>query len=364
MRGGTSKGPFFNASDLPSDPAERDAVLLRLMGSPDSRQIDGLGGASTTTSKVAIVSPSDHDWAQVDYLFAQVEIETARVDISPTCGNMMAAVGPYAIEQGLVKPQSPQTTVRIRNVNTDSLIEAVIQTPRGVVEYDGDAAISGVPGTAAPVTLRFMEIVGSKTGKLLPTGSARDTIGGVDVSCVDVAMPMVILRAADLGKTGSERPEELHGDREFMKRLEDIRLEAGRLMGFGDVSESVIPKVGIVAPAADGGNVASRYFTPAKCHPSYAVSGAICVSTVCAMPGTVGAEVVRTGGGFPRTAVVEHPSGSIQVGLEFENDDPTRLLSGTILRTARKLFAGEVYIPASIWGGGRPATPMDTIIEG
>lgn len=352
MRGGTSKGPFFSAADLPTEPELRDAVLMRLMGTPDARQIDGVGGASTTTSKVAIVSKSAHEWAEVDYLFAQVDIEVAQVDTSPTCGNMMAAVGPYAIESGLVPATAPETRVRIRNTNTDSLIEAIVQTPNGAVNYEGDAEISGVPGSSAPITLRFMEIVGSKTGKLLPTGNLQDVIGGMPVSCVDVAMPMVIMRAGDFGKTCFETPDELHSDREFMHKLEAIRREAGALMGFGDVADSVIPKVGLIAAPRAGGNIASRYFTPHKCHPAYAVSGAICVSATCAMPSTIASEFVNKTDEFPAQAVIEHPSGQIQVGLEFEDGDPMRLIAGTILRTARKLFAGEVFVPADVWQSG------------
>lgn len=350
MRGGTSRGPYFKASDLPTDSATRDRVLLAAMGSPDDRQIDGIGGATTLTSKVAIVSPSDHPQADVDYLFAQVSIDRAFVDTAPSCGNMLSGVGPFAIDSGYVTAQDGETLVRIRNVNTDSFIDAMIQTPSGQVEYEGTTAIDGVPGTAAPVVLNFQEVVGSKTGALLPTGNLIDTVEGIEVSCVDVAMPMVIMTATSLDKTGYESKVELDGDKEFFGRLESARLAAARLMGLGDVSGQVIPKVGLLAAPRDSGNITSRYFVPTACHAAHAVTGAICVSVCTALPGSVADGLARYDDDLPRQCVIEHPSGSIEVALDLQHDgERLQVNSAGVIRTTRKLFAGEVYVPAAVW---------------
>lgn len=347
MRGGTSKGPFFNAADLPSDPVIRDRVLLRVMGSPDKRQIDGLGGAVTVTSKTAIISPSDHEWAQVDYLFAQVSINEAIVDTAPSCGNMLSAVAPYALEQGMVPAENGETRIRIRNVNTNALIEAVIQTPDGCVTYEGDTAISGVPGTGSPIILHLSDIIGSKTGKLFPTGNSRDLVNGVNVSCVDVAMPMVFVPANEIGKTGYESKAELDGDKEFLQRLEELRLAAAQLMGLGDVRDSVVPKIALVAPPQQGGVLASRYFTPKTAHPSYAGLGSMCVATAAALEDTVVNDVAQqTDDG---NVMIEHPAGTIEVGVEIAMQDGEPQVTATIIRTARRLFDGYVYIPGDVW---------------
>lgn len=348
MRGGTSRGPLFHARDLPSEPALRDEVLLRVMGSPDARQIDGIGGATTVTSKVAIISPSDHPWAQIDYLFAQVAIHEAIVDTSPSCGNMMSAVAPFAIEEGLVPAEDGETTVRIRNVNTDSLIEAVVKTPGGYVTYEGDTAISGVPGSGAPIVLHLNNIVGSKTSKFLPTGNRRDVIEGVNVTCMDVAMPMVFVPAAEMGKTGHESKAELDGDPDFLRRLEAIRRTAAQAMGMGDVQDRVIPKIALVARPQKGGHLASRYFTPKTAHPAYAVLGSICASACAALPDTVAHEVANPLGELPQTAIIEHPSGTIEVGIDIKMDGQPEV-TASIVRTARRLFSGNVYIPDSVW---------------
>src|SRR5215216_3181506 len=270
MRGGTSRGPYFKAEDLPRDAAARDRVLLAAMGSPDKRQIDGLGGADSLTSKVAIVSRSTQPDADVDYLFAQVKIDRAFVDIAPNCGNMLAGVGPFAIEAGLVPAQDAETVVRVYNVNTRALIHATVPTPGGQVEYEGDVAIDGVPGTGSPISLNFVDAVGSKTGKLLPTGRVLDTIEGLAVSCVDLAMPMVIARAADFGKTGFETRNELNADAALLESIEQVRRAAGHLMGLGDVTGKVIPKFCLVSPPRHGGTNTSRYFVPDSCHSAHA----------------------------------------------------------------------------------------------
>ncbi len=350
MRGGTSRGPYFLRSDLPSDAALRDKVLLAAMGSPDQRQIDGIGGATTLTSKVAMVSPSQQPGADVDYLFAQVSVDKAIVDTAPSCGNMLAGVGPFAIEQGLVPAQDGETTVQIYNVNTKSLIEAVIQTPGGEVTYEGDAAIDGVPGTAAPIKLRFRSIAGSKTGKLLPTGNRIDVIDGVEVTCMDVAMPMVLMRASDLGKTGYETKAELDADKDLFARMEPIRREASKLMGLGDVADKVIPKIGLLAAPRAAGAITSRYFVPHDCHAAHAVTGAICVATCAVMRGTVADGLSKVRRQSPDVIVIEHPMGQIEVELAVTGFDADLDVEyGGTLRTARKLFVGQVFVPARIF---------------
>lgn len=352
MRGGTSRGPYFLADDLPAERDIQSRVLLAAMGSPDARQIDGIGGATTLTSKVAIVSPSAHDWAQVDYLFAQVSIKEAFVDYGPSCGNILAGVGPFAIETGLAAAEDPVTRVRIRNVNTDALIEAVVQTPGGQVVYDGDTAIDGVPGTAAPILLNFMDVVGSKTGKLLPTGHLRDEIEGIEVTCIDVAMPMVIATAASMGKTGYESKQELDDDADFFARLETVRRIAGARMGLGDVTGKVIPKFAILAPPRHGGSLASRYFVPDVCHAAHAVTGAICIGSCALIEGSIADGIAEVKGGAKETITIEHPSGMIQVSISHDPSAPTLKLDGAgVVRTARRLFAGEVYVPCRVWPG-------------
>ena len=356
MRGGTSKGPFFLASDLPEDRDLRDRVLLRVMGSPDMRQIDGLGGAEPLTSKVVIVSPSVREGADVDYLFAQVVVDRAFVDTGPTCGNMLSGIGPFAIEQGLVPASDPETVVRIYLVNTGALIEAVIQTPGGEVTYEGDAAIDGVPGTAAPVLLAFTDAVGGKTGALLPTGSARDEIDGLEVSCVDVAMPCVIARAEDFGKTGSETKAELDADEEFFRRLEEIRIKAAVKMGMGDATGRVIPKFVIVAPPREGGNIAARYFVPTSTHAGFAVTGAVCLASALVIKGSVADGLAVVPEGSRRNLAIEHPSGKIDVALEVKGSPANpEIVRAALVRTCRRLFEGHVLIPSSEWEGGKAA---------
>ncbi|MGD2137007.1 MAG: 4-oxalomesaconate tautomerase [Gammaproteobacteria bacterium] len=349
MRGGTSKGPYFLATDLPADREIRDRMLLAAMGSPDARQIDGLGGATTLTSKVAIVSTSTLPDADIGYQFAQVSIDQAIVDTTPTCGNMLAGVGPFAIERGLVAAADGETTVHIHDVNTGARIVAVIQTPGGKPGYEGATEIDGVPGAAAPVRLRFQNIQGAKTGKTLPTGRPVDSIDGVEVTCIDVAMPMVIMRAADLGKTGYESKAELDADGALLRRLEAIRLEAACRMGMGDVSGSVIPKLGLVAPPARGGSITSRYFVPHQCHAAHAVSGGICVATCALMRGTVAdgiGEVRRSGVELLR---IEHPSGRLEIELGVQGYGPDLVVDyGGVIRTARKIMDGAVFLPAGL----------------
>ena len=341
MRGGTSRGPYFLASDLPADPEERDRVLIGVMGAGHELQVDGIGGGHPLTSKVAIVSPSCVPGADVDYLFAQVSVRERRVDTSPNCGNMLAGVGPFAIEAGLVPARDGTSTVNIYNVNTKKLIEARIQTPGGHVQYDGQTAIDGVPGTAAPIHLAFLDAAGSKTGKLLPTGNARDRIQGVEISCIDAAMPIMVARAADLGMTGYESPAEFAANRAFMQRLESLRIEAGARMGIANAKDLVIPKPVLVAPARAGGTFAARYFMPHSCHNAFATTGAVAAGTGAVTPGTLIAEVAGTPK-MPADIVIEHPSGTMQVRLEQRADQKAPV--AYIVRTARRLFEGRVLV--------------------
>lgn len=341
MRGGTSRGPFFLASDLPRDARLRDAILIAALGSGHDLQVDGIGGGNALTSKVAIVGPSSHPQADVDYLFAQVHVAQRVVDTSPNCGNMLAAVGPFAIEQGLVPACNGTTRLRIHNVNTGKVIEAVVQTPGGRVTYEGEARIDGVPGTAAPIQLAFLNAAGSKTGRLLPTGQATDVIQGVTVSCIDAATPLVVVRAADLGKTGHESPAALDSDRSFMATLNAIRIEAGARMGLGDVTSLVVPKPVLIAPGTNGGTLAGRYFMPHACHKAFAVTGAVGLATACGTPGTLAAALVGPEK-LPRTITIEHPSGRLDMQMEQPAGASEPVAS--VLRTARRIFDGTLYV--------------------
>ncbi len=353
MRGGTSKGPFFLASHLPQDSNLRDAVLIAAMGSPHEYQVDGIGGGNPLTSKVAIISKSMHPDADVDYLFAQVLVDERRVDTKPNCGNMLVAVGPFAIEAGLVPAGGPETAVRIHNVNTKSLVEAVVQTPDGRVTYAGSAAIDGVPGTAAPVKINFKSAAGAVTGKLLPTGRPLDVIDGIEVSCVDMAMPMVLMRAEQFGKTGFETPAELDADKDLLARMEAVRRKAGMMMGMGDVSKQVVPKIGLLAPPRRGGTISSRYFVPYSCHKAHAVTGAVCVASACAIDGTVASRLAPLGKAPQGVVRIEHPSGMIAVDLDVDlNGRSAVIRRAALIRTARRLFQGEVLIPAAVWAHG------------
>ena len=347
MRGGTSKGAFFLADDLPSQPAARDRVLLAAMGSPDIRQIDGLGGGDPLTSKVAIVSCSQRADADVDYLFAQVNIDRPVVDYGQNCGNILAAVGPFAIERGLVATDAAFTEVRIFMQNTGQVAVARIPTPDGEVRYDGDLSIDGVPGSAAEIVLTFRDIAGSSCGALLPTGRACDQIDGVAVTCIDNGMPVVLLRAADLGRSGYESREQLDADQQLKQRLEHIRLQAGPLMNLGDVSQRSVPKMTLLAAPRAGGAVSSRTFIPHRCHASIGVLGAVSVASACLLAGSVAQPLAQAGDDEQQRVSVEHPSGEFSVLLT--RTPAGELTQAGLLRTARLIFAGEVCIPGAIW---------------
>jgi len=339
MRGGTSKGAYFLAEDLPQDPAERDDLLLRIMGSPDARQIDGIGGAHPLTSKVAVISPSARADADVDYLFLQVGIETAMVSDRQNCGNLLAGVGPFAVERGLVSA----APVRIHMVNSGSVATARFPGADGVVDYDGDVAIAGVPGTAAPVILDFAGTEGSATGALLPTGHVTDVLGGITVTCVDNGMPVVVVAAGALGRTGYETVAELEADSELGHRVQALRLAAGPLMGLGDVSATSVPKISLIAPPADGGTACTRTFIPVRVHDSIGVLGAISVATALLLDGAAGADLATVKPGQTRFDI-EHPTGHLEVEAEVDttSQPPTVIRSG-VVRTARKLFDGTVF---------------------
>lgn len=350
MRGGTSKGLYFAAADLPQDPATRDAVLLAAMGSPDVRQIDGVGGAHPLTSKVAIVSRS-MDATDVDFLFLQVVVDKAEVSDSQTCGNLLAGVGPWAIEQGLVQPQDGVTPVRIRLVNTGGVAVAHAQTPGRVVRYDGDARIDGVPGAAAAIPIDFLDIAGSSCGALLPTGRVIDEVGGVALTSIDNGMPVVILRASDFGVTGDEPPLELEANDELKARVEAIRLAIGPRMRLGDVARKTVPKMCLVSPARRGGLISTRTFIPHRVHEAIGVLGAVSVATACMVRGSVAYEVAgRPDVDGAQRFDVEHPTGFFTVEMDVAADgDAIEVRRSALLRTARKLMAGEVFVPASVW---------------
>ena len=349
MRGGSSKGLFFLAADLPDERAARDRVLLAVMGSPDVRQIDGLGGGDEQSSKVVIVGPSERQGIDVEYLFAQVSVERDRVDTTPNSGNMLSGVAPFAIARGLVAASDPETRVRIYNVNTGRRIEARVQTPGGRMTYDGDRSLDGVPGTSAPIELRFTEPAGSRTGRLLPTGRAIDVVDGIPVTCVDFANPVVLVAAAALGKTGHETKDALDADRAWLARLETLRRGAARLMGMGDVAGAGLPKVAMLAPPARGGTIASRYFSPATCHTAHALTGALCVSAACNVPGSIAAQIANPDGGDIATVCIEHPSGFVETRCELQPrgaDGLPAIASASIVSTARPLFSGMALVRA------------------
>ena len=351
MRGGTSKGLYFHVRDLPQSAPARDRVLLAAMGSPDPRQIDGVGGAHPLTSKVAIIGPSQRPDADVDYLFLQVVVDKAEVSDSQNCGNILAGVGPWSIENGLVRVAGDSTPVRIHMLNTGSVAIAHVPTPRGAVEYEGEARIDGVPGSAAAIPIDFLDVAGSSCGALLPTGSAVDRIEGIEVTCIDNGMPVVVMRASDLGKRGDESPQQLEGDAALKSRIENIRLTVGPRMNLGDVAKKTVPKMCLVAPARHGGTIDTRTFIPHRVHEAIGVLGAVSVATACVTPGSVAAQVA---GLPPRSGsqrlTIEHPSGffTVEMDVEVHGGDLT-VKRSALLRTARKLMRGEVFVPAAAW---------------
>ena len=348
FRGGTSKGAYFLADDLPSNVTERDRVLLSVMGSPDPRQVDGLGGAHPLTSKAAVVSKSKDKDCDVDFLFCQVGVDKPLVDTTPNCGNILSGVAPFAIERGLVKAKNGVTPVKVRTINTGTIAELLIETPGGVVNYEGDARIDGVPGTAAPVVVNFLDAEGSVCGALLPTGNVKDKVAGIDVTLIDNGMPVVVMRAADVGRTGYEPREQLDKDIDLKKRLEEIRIPAGRLMNLGDVANKVVPKMILIAAPKAGGHVATRSFIPHECHVSIGVFAAVTVATACVLPGSVAEGIAEIPAGRDKAMSVEHPTGEFTVNLTVGGtaEKPVIERAG-LLRTARKLFEGKTFAHGS-----------------
>ena len=351
MRGGTSKGLYFLADDVPADIAARDRFLLAAMGSPDLREIDGVGGAHPLTSKVAIVSRSTRPGIDVDYLFLQVWPDRAEVSDTQNCGNILAGVGPFAIESGLVAPRGNVTSVSIFMVNTDSKATALVETPGGRVNYAGSARIDGVPGTHAPITLNFEDVAGSSCGALLPTGNVVDVVSGVSVTCIDNGMPVVCLNAADFGISGYETPSELEANDILRARVEEIRLAVGPMMNLGDVTNATVPKMSLLAPAREGGLVSTRTFIPHRVHESIGVLGAVSVATACMLPGSVAADIAGvTDVGSSLDIEVEHPTGFFTVSMEVDHSgDLPSVKKSALLRTARMLMRGEVFVLESAW---------------
>ena len=352
MRGGTSKGLLFDKKDLPSDREKLTKFLLTVMGSPDLRQINGMGGATSVTSKVCIVSKSDIKNVDIDYFFAQVSVDQSIVDYGPTCGNMLSAVGPFAIERGMVQAKNPKTTIVIRSVNTGSIIEADIPTPNNKIIYSGQFKIAGVPGSGSPILLKFKNIVGGSTGKLLPTGQPTIQIEGIEVTCLDVSMPIVMANASDFGIKGNETSEELNNNKSLLEKIEKIRLLAAIEMGMGNVSDKVIPKFALLSKSCNGGTITSRYFTPKTCHETHAATGTNCIAAACLIKGTVAAKIANVKYEDEYKVVLEHPLGSIECivntsSLHIAPND-NFIKSCGIYRTSRKIMDGNVYVHEDI----------------
>ena len=377
MRGGTSKGPFFKESDLPSDKATRNRVLLSVMGSPDKRQIDGLGGAHPLTSKVAIVRKSSKPGVDIDFLFAQLQPDKDTVDTTPNCGNMLAGVVPFALETGLVQAQGDTSTFRVLTLNTDMACDITVQTPlqtatnggnasqdtasgKRYVEYAGDARIDGAPGSSASITINFLDTAGSVCSSLLPTGQVKDTITvtgegfapfTLGVTCIDNGMPLVIFKASDLGRTGYESAAELNADDDLKKRIEALRLQISLKMGLGDVAQKNYPKMTLIAPPRDGGSITTRSFIPHVCHDAIGVLAAVTVGTACVLKGSVCDGVAVMQPGATQHVSVEHPTGEFSVALETDPNNPQNVTKAALLRTARLLMRGEVMVPHAVWVG-------------
>ena len=367
MRGGTSKGPFFNAADLPADIPTRDKVLLAAMGSPDKRQIDGLGGAHPLTSKAGIVRKSSTPGVDLDFLFAQLQPDKDTVDTSPNCGNMLAAVVPFALETGMVQPQGMgpggTSTYRVLTLNTDMQCDVTVRTSGGEVQYEGSARIDGAPGTSAPITVNFLDTAGSVCAGLLPTGQVLDRVKvegkgfapfEIDVTCIDNGMPLVLMRAADMGRTGYETAAELNADTDLKIRLEALRLKTGQIMGLGDVTKKTYPKMTLIAAPRNGGSLSTRSFIPHVCHDAIGVLAAVTVGTACVLEGSVTQGIAVMPSGNPKTISVEHPTGEFSVELGIDPANAQNVTRAALLRTARLLMRGEVMVPRSVWT--RPAT--------
>ena len=355
IRGGTSRGVYFQGIDLPRNDSVRDQVLLAAMGGPDELQVDGIGGTHPLTNKVAVIGPSRHPDADIDYLFLQVMPGEGRISNLQNCGNILAGVGPFAIETGLMAAAADQTTVRVHMINSASLCEVTVQTPGGQVKYDGDTQIDGVPGANAAIICDFLDIAGSACGSLFPTENVRDEIDGFPVTCIDNGMPVVIARAGDFGVSGYESPDELDANHELKTSLESLRLQAGSLMKLGDVVARTVPKVCLVAAPRSGGLISTRTFIPHVCHRSVGVFGAVSVATACLCSGSVPADIASVPDGSEKTVSVEHPAGSFAVRFVIDaKASPSQMIRRAgVVRTARLILKGYVYVPSSVWCGAR-----------
>ena len=360
MRGGTSRGPFFLESDLPSEPAARNRVLLAAMGSPDNRQIDGLGGAHPLTSKVGIVRLSTKPGIQLDFQFAQLQPNSDSVDYTANCGNMLAAVLPFALESNLLPCEKGETTARILTLNTGMQCDVTVQTPHGQINYAGNTQIDGVSGTASPIRISFLDTAGSICPSLLPTGQPRDRVSvndgiespfSIDVTLIDNGMPMVLIRAMDFGLSGYESVEELNGNLPMRAKLEALRLQVGPLMGLGDVTTKNYPKMCLVAPAGEGGNISTRCFIPHVCHEAIGVLAAVTIATACVMKGSITEGIATVRDELKQTLSIEHPTGEISVELELDSQDRQQVTGAALIRTARLIMRGEVMIPKEILQG-------------
>lgn len=354
MRGGTSKGLYFHADDLPSDRETRDAVLLSAMGSPDTREIDGMGGGHPLTSKVAVIKRSDRSNVDIDYLFLQVWPDRAEVSDQQNCGNILAGVAPFAIEEGLINAEDGITSVRIWMENTESIATAHVQTPNRQVRYDGEARIDGVPKSHAPINIDFEDVAGSSCGSLLPTGNAVDEVNGVRVTCIDNGMPVVCLNASDFGLSGNETPAEIEANSEVKERIEAIRLVVGPMMNLGDVTNKTVPKMSLLSAPTSGGAISTRTLIPHRVHEAIGVLGAVSVATACLVPGSVAYDIAKMKSTNDGSTLVEveHPTGFFTVSMEVQSiDGAVTVKKSALLRTARLLMRGEVFVPSSVWSG-------------
>lgn len=352
MRGGTSRAACFHRTDLPEDADRLSAVLAAVMGGPDAIQVDGIGGGHPLNNKVAVIGPATVPDADVDYLFLQVVPGEGRASSAQNCGNVLAAVGPFALETGLVKPRGDETVITVNMLNTGKLCRLTVQTPGGRVRYGGSCVLDGVPGASAPIVCDFLDVAGSTCGALLPTGSVRDEVDGVAITCIDNGMPVVLLRTADFGVTGYETPAELDQNLAMKRRIEVIRREVGPRMRLGDVEKLTVPKMTLIAPPRSGGHVHTRTFIPHVCHETIGVFGAISVATACILPGSVADGIALVPEGLNKTLRVEHPSGMLDVRMALapETVSGIPIITGAgLLRSARLLFRGEVYVPDTLF---------------
>ncbi len=355
IRGGSSKGVFLNKKDLPKDEVLLEKVLIAIMegvGSGDPRQIDGLGGADSLTAKIAIVNPSEKEEADLDYLFLQVMIGKGKTTTSQNCGNILAGVPIYGIASGMTKATNGMTTTKVNMLNKGGLCEVIIETPNGEISYEGDAKVDGVPNTGSPILCNYLGLAGSNCGALLPTDNPKDIVNDIEITCVDNGMPVVLLRATDFGITGYETKQELDANETLKSEIEAIRLKAGILMNLGDVSQKTVPKMCLISPVQNGGLVNTRTFIPHVCHAAIGVIGAVSTATGCVIKGSVAEGIVDIPKDINIPMQIEHPLGQFTVQLTTENiDNNINFTKSGVIRTARLISKGEVYIPSQIWDG-------------